>query len=87
MLPPSLIGLALASDGSVLEPSGIGSIRYRGSFWQLLTGVIPIGLRYQNLAKQTHNKVLGNAIVWRNLMTQRKQLDSGESQSTVAQKY
>jgi len=37
VLPPSLTGLAFASGGSVLVPAGIGSIRKRGSFQQLLT--------------------------------------------------
>jgi len=32
VLPPSLIGLALASSRSILEPAGIGSIRQGGSF-------------------------------------------------------
>jgi len=36
-LPPSLIGLALVSSGSVLELAGTGFIRHRGSFLQLLT--------------------------------------------------
>lgn len=36
-LPLSLIGLALASNGSVLEPIGIVSTGHRNSFWQLLT--------------------------------------------------
>jgi len=43
-LPPSLVGSALASSGSVLEPAGIGSIGHRGSFSQLLkvaTAVAP----------------------------------------------
>jgi len=31
-LPPSLIGLALASDRSILELAGIGSVRHEGSF-------------------------------------------------------
>jgi len=31
-LPPSLMGSALASGGSILEPAGVGSIRHRGSF-------------------------------------------------------
>ena len=31
-LPPSLIGMALNSSGSVLELAGIGSAKYRGSF-------------------------------------------------------
>jgi len=33
---------ALASIGSVLEPAGIGSIRHRGSFQQLLTEATPV---------------------------------------------
>jgi len=32
VLPPMLIGLALASSGSVLVLAGIGSIRHGGSF-------------------------------------------------------
>ena len=36
-LAPSLIGLALVSSRSVLEPAGAGFIRHRGSFSQLLT--------------------------------------------------
>ena len=41
-LPPSLIGLALASSGFVLEPSGTGSIGHGGSFSQLLTEAAPM---------------------------------------------
>jgi len=41
-LPPSLIGSALASGGSHLEPSGTGCVRHGGSFWQLLTEATPI---------------------------------------------
>ena len=37
VLPSLLMGLALASSGSILEPAGTGSIRHRGSFSQLLT--------------------------------------------------
>jgi len=40
-LPRLLIGLALASGGSILEPAGIGSIRHGGSFSQLLTEATP----------------------------------------------
>jgi len=40
-LPPLLIGLALASGGSILEPVGIGSIRYGRSLSQLLTEATP----------------------------------------------
>jgi len=36
-LPPSLMGLALASSRSIVESAGTGSIRHGGSFWQLLT--------------------------------------------------
>jgi len=43
--PPSLIGLALASGGSVLEPAGTGFIRHGGSFSQLLTEATPIAPR------------------------------------------
>ena len=41
-LPPLLMGSALASSGSLLEPAGIGSIRHRGSFWQFLTEATPV---------------------------------------------
>jgi len=40
-LPLSLIGLALASGGSILELAGTGCIRHGGSFWQLLTEATP----------------------------------------------
>jgi len=42
MLPPSLMGLVLASSGSILEPAGTGSVRHRGSFQQLLTEATPV---------------------------------------------
>jgi len=42
VLPPSLIGLALASGGSVLEPAGTGFTRPGGSFLQLLTEATPM---------------------------------------------
>ncbi|KAK4810648.1 hypothetical protein QYF61_007385 [Mycteria americana] len=38
-LPPSLMGSALASSGSVLEPAGIG---HGGNFWHLLTEATPV---------------------------------------------
>ena len=41
-LPPSLMGLTLASSGSVLETAGIGSIGHGESFWQLLTKNNPV---------------------------------------------
>jgi len=49
-LPPLLMGSALASGGSVLEPAGIGSILHGGNFWQLLTEATPVAPCYQNLA-------------------------------------
>ncbi|KAM9590835.1 uncharacterized protein ACIBXB_005885 [Morphnus guianensis] len=59
VLPLSLIGLALASSGSVLEPAGIGSVGHRGSFSQLLTEATPVTPpppRYQNLGMETQYK-------------------------------
>ncbi|KAM9590480.1 uncharacterized protein ACIBXB_005736 [Morphnus guianensis] len=41
-LPLSLIGLALAGGGSVLEPAGMSSLEHRGSFQQLLTEATPV---------------------------------------------
>ena len=35
------MGSALAGGGSISEPAGIGSVRHRGSFWQLLTEATP----------------------------------------------
>lgn len=43
-LPPLLMGSALASRGSVLEPGGLGSIRHRRSFSQLVTEATPVAL-------------------------------------------
>jgi len=37
VLPPLLMGSAVASRRSVLELAGTGSVRHRGSFWHLLT--------------------------------------------------
>ncbi|GAB0208824.1 mitochondrial enolase superfamily member 1 [Grus japonensis] len=42
VITEALIGLALARGGPVLEPAGIGSVRHRGSFWQLLTEATPV---------------------------------------------
>jgi len=42
VLPPLLIGLALASSGSFLELAGTGFVSYGGSFLQLLTEATPI---------------------------------------------
>jgi len=60
VLPPSPIGLVLASGGSISEPAGTGFIRHGGSFLQLLTEATPIAPLlpkpcHQNLATQTHN--------------------------------
>jgi len=52
-LPPLLMGLALASGGSVLEPACTGCIRHGGSFKQLLTEAASVVSCYQNLATQT----------------------------------
>jgi len=41
VLPPSLVGSALASSGSVLELAGFGSIGHGGSCWHLLTESTP----------------------------------------------
>ena len=38
------MGSALASDGSVLELVGIGSVRHGWSFWHLLTEATPVAL-------------------------------------------
>ena len=54
VLPLWLMGSALASSGSVLEPTGIDFIGHGGSFQQLLTEAMPMPPhRYQNLATQT----------------------------------
>jgi len=50
-LPLSLIGSALASSGSVLEPAGIGFIRHGRSFLLLLTEATPIHIQ---LSKPCH---------------------------------
>jgi len=56
VLPPSLIGLALASSESMLEPAGTGSVRHGGSFSQLPTEPTAIAPpHYRNLATQTCN--------------------------------
>ena len=43
-LPPLLVGLAMASSGSVLEPAGIGSVGHRRIFPQLLTEATHVAL-------------------------------------------
>jgi len=58
VLPLSLICLALASGGSILELAGTGFIRHGGSFSQLPTEATPIAPScYQNLAMQTCNSL------------------------------
>jgi len=55
VLPPSLMGSAFASGGSVLKPAGSGSVGDGGSFWQPLAEATPVAPFYQNLAVQTHD--------------------------------
>ena len=50
--------LALASGVSVLEPGGIGSLRHRGSFWQLLKEATPVVPPLPNPAMQTQCRLL-----------------------------
>jgi len=57
-LPPSLIGLALASSGSVSEPASTGFIKHGGSFQQLLTEATPIVPPLPKPCMQTHNSKL-----------------------------
>jgi len=46
--------------GSTLASGSTGSIRHRGSFWQLLTEATPVAPpSYQNLAMQTQYNMLG----------------------------
>ncbi|XP_051644285.1 uncharacterized protein LOC127471428 [Manacus candei] len=61
VLLPSLMGLALTSSRSVLESAVIGSVRYQGSFQQLLTEATPVVPHscYQNSAIQNqYNDIL-----------------------------
>jgi len=66
VLPPSLIGLALASGGSVLEPAGTGCIRHGGSFSQLLTEATPMAppLPKPCHANPQHRWKLRSAVSW-----------------------
>lgn len=52
----SLVGTALVSGRSILEPAGIGSLGLEGSYTQLLTEVSPVvpSYHYQKLVTQTH---------------------------------
>jgi len=54
-LPPLLMGLALASGGSILEPTGTGSVRHGGSFWELLTEATPVAPPLPKPCTQTRN--------------------------------
>ena len=58
-LPLSLVGSALPSSGSVLEPAGIGSVGHRGSFQQLLTEATPVTLM---LPKPCHTNPIQHLI-------------------------
>jgi len=58
VLPPLLMGLALASSGSVFEPAGIGSIRHGGSFLQLLTEATPVSPSATKTLQRKSNTVL-----------------------------
>lgn len=51
-LPPSLMGSALASGGSILESAGIGFTGHGGSFQKLLTKASPVVPFSQNPATQ-----------------------------------
>jgi len=51
-LPPLLMGSALPSGGSILEPGGTGSVSHGGNFWQFLTEASPVPSFYQNVATQ-----------------------------------
>ncbi|KAM9591178.1 uncharacterized protein ACIBXB_006075 [Morphnus guianensis] len=58
-VPLSLIGLALAGGGSVLEPVGIGSVGHGGNFQQLFTEATPVTApATKNLATQTQYSVV-----------------------------
>lgn len=53
-VPPLLLmGPALASSTSILEPAAIGSTEHRGSFWKLFTEATTVVPCYQNLATPT----------------------------------
>lgn len=52
---PPVMDLALAHEGSDSKPSGFGSVRHRGNFWQVITEANPVPPRYQNLSLQTQH--------------------------------
>lgn len=54
-----LLALALVSSGgSLLELSGIGSLRHVGNSWKVLTEAIAVAPHYQNLAIQTQSNFI-----------------------------
>lgn len=52
VLPLSLVGSALASSGSVLEPVGIGSVGHGRSFQHVLIAATPSASLLTNLARK-----------------------------------
>jgi len=54
VLPPSLIGLVLASSGSILAVARTGSVRYGRGFSQLLTKATPVAPLPPRLPKACH---------------------------------
>jgi len=65
-LPPSLMGWALASSGSVLEPAGTGSVGHGRSFLKLLTEATPVA---PLLPKPCHTNQhrIATKLMWRGL--------------------
>lgn len=61
MLPPPLVGSALACSGSILLPAGIGSVRYERNFWHLHTEVNPVAPATKALP---HNPNTGSAVTF-----------------------
>ncbi|KAJ7413977.1 hypothetical protein WISP_87061 [Willisornis vidua] len=57
VLPQSLMGLALASSGSIKEPAGTDSVGHGGIFWQFLTQATPVAPPTK-LAMQTQYTLL-----------------------------
>ena len=53
VLPPLLMGLALASGGSVLELAGTGSVGHGGKLLAASRNTTPVASCWQNLATQT----------------------------------
>jgi len=61
-LPLSLVGSALTSGRSISERADIGSMRCRGSFWQLLTEATPVALPATKTLPRKHNTILQNEV-------------------------